>query len=68
MAQFWLLLNVVKQILDLCKYLSGQMSLGEYNRKLKDCSDACARAGSGELEKRLKGGKDVENLFNNNAL
>jgi len=63
-SNFFLLIRFLMTLRDFFLFMENSISDAEYMKRVRAMKNATARASSGDLEDRLRGGRDVEDQIN----
>jgi hypothetical protein len=61
------LVFIAKAIINLILYMQGMIKRHEYESRISEMSKAIEKATTGDLDGRLEGGAEVEDMFNQNT-
>jgi len=67
MATLKLIIEAIKLFLWAFKFIKGEITEAAFRSRVKKIKKAGEKAGTGNLEERLQGGRDVEDNFNRHS-
>lgn len=67
MGNIWSLFKVLEVLVLAFQYVAGIIDRAVFEQRLSAIGDAVSKAKEGPLEKRLEGGKELEDIANRNS-